>query len=82
MIRDITYCGYDRCPLTKCERHLAQFQQIKDAKFCSVADFHSICVAYVTYAKFGEEAGNAAVERGETGEWIPKSSSCAEFTFE
>ena len=69
MIRDITYCWYGHCPLTNCERHLAQIQYIKGTKIYSAADFHQNCVAYNTYVEFGEEAGIAAAERGETGEW-------------
>ena len=69
-IRDISYCWCDQCPLTNCERHLAQIQHIKGPKIYSAADFHLNCVAYNTYVEFGEDAGSAAVERGETGEWM------------
>ena len=72
MIRDITYCWCDHCPLINCERHLAQIQHIKGTKIYSAADFHLNCVAYNTYVEFGEEAGIAAAERGETGEWMPE----------
>ena len=73
LIRDITYCWYDHCPLTNCERHLAQINYVRGiSKIYSAADFHQNCVAYNTYVEFGEEAGIAAAERGETGEWMPE----------
>lgn len=77
-VKDIAYCWYDKCPFTNCERHLAQIQRIEGTKIYSAADFHSICAAYNTYVEFGKEAGNAAVERGEVGEWMPEGIKWSE----
>lgn len=72
MVRDISYCWYDKCPFTTCERHLAQLQHIKGTKIYSASDFHLNCHAYNIYVKNGFDEGLAAAMRGETGEWREK----------
>lgn len=72
MIRDITYCWCDDCPLTDCERHLAQLQHIKGQKVYSASDFHNICYAYKLFAKGENDEAVAAALRNETGEWSPE----------
>ena len=52
-MKDITYCAYTNCPLTKCERHLNKRKlndmQKNGVKEISIADFCGSCREYISY---------------------------------
>ena len=51
MLRDITYCAYDKCPMKNCMRHMNRIRKTKveDRKIFSMADFRKECYIYKTW---------------------------------
>lgn len=51
MLRDITYCAYDKCPVKSCIRHMNKVRETNmiGRKIFSIADFREECYTYKTW---------------------------------